>query len=100
MLTSTNAIGTYPTGMHSCFFLIFAFFRCLLEDWCVGCVTTDDNRYVIIQRRGTEEQKQTLISDTGGAIYIGKRSHVIIFIHNKRVCVAVLLPPRNQVGGR
>ena len=83
ILSSTIAVGTYPTGMHSCFFLIFAFLRCLLEDWCVGCATTRDDRYAIIHRRGTEEQKQTLASDTDGAIYIGKRSHVIIFIYNK-----------------
>ena len=46
--------------------------RCLLDDLSVGCMKTLDERYVIIQRRGTVEQRQTLVPDTGGAIYIGK----------------------------
>ena len=55
------------------FLFIFPLFRCLLDNWCVGC-STSDKRFVIIQGRGTVEQKQTLIAEIGGAIYVGKSS--------------------------
>ena len=52
---------------------LFHFFslRCKSDDLCVACVRRD-NRYVIIHRRGTEQEKQTLVSDAGGAIFPGR----------------------------
>ena len=42
------------------------------DDLCVACATTRDKRYVIIQRCGTAQEKQTLMSGADGAIFIGK----------------------------
>ena len=50
----------------------YCFLRCFLDDWCLGCATTDDKRYIIIHRRGTEQEKQTLVSHAGGAIFTGE----------------------------
>ena len=57
---------------HCLYHCIPSFFRCLSDDLCVACATTDDKRYVIIQRRGTAQEKQTLVSAADGAIFIGK----------------------------
>ena len=57
----------------------FLSLRCKSDDLCVACVTRD-NRYVIIQRRGTEKEKQTLVSDAGGAIFTGMCSSVSTFV--------------------
>ena len=60
---------------------IFHFFslRYKSDDLCIACVTRD-NRYVIIHRRGTEQEKQTLVSDAGGAIFTGRCSSVSTFV--------------------
>ena len=48
------------------------------DELCVACATTRDNRYVIIHKRGTVQEKQTLISDAGGAIFTGWCSSAFI----------------------
>ena len=51
------------------FFLIINNPRCKSDEWCVGCAPTSHNRYVTIHRRGTDQEKQTPVSDVSGTIY-------------------------------
>lgn len=69
----------YCCGHCSCVHFPFFSLRCKSDDLCVSCVTRD-NHYVIIQRRGTEQEKQTLVSDAGGAIFTGGYFSVSRFV--------------------
>ena len=56
------------------YYLPFINPRCISDNFCVTCATTRDKRYVIIQRRGTAQEKQTLVSAAGAAIFTGESS--------------------------
>ena len=61
----------YCCGYCPCVHFLFFSHRCKSGDFCVAC-TTRHEHYVIIHRSGTVEQKETLVSDAGGAIFPGE----------------------------
>ena len=64
-----NSIGKIDHDFFFLNLLVIFTLRCRSDDSCVACTTIDEKHYVISKRRGTEQEKQTLVSLEGGAIY-------------------------------